>query len=95
MNGLAQQSLFPSLLQHVGNFLIHQFFILPACGLQYKFQVVIYIPVGKQLEILEREKEKLYAEIGRLTTQVNWLKKKYANLGLPTEPVEANQSRRK
>ncbi len=24
----------------------------------------------------EREKEKLYAEIGRLTTQVNWLQKK-------------------
>lgn len=43
----------------------------------------------------EREKEKLYAEIGRLTTQVNWLKKKYASLGLPTEPVETNQSRRK
>jgi putative transposase len=25
----------------------------------------------------EREKEELYAEIGRLSTQVNWLKKKW------------------
>ncbi len=35
----------------------------------------------------EREKEKLYAEIGRLTTQVNWLQKKYNALGLSTEPT--------
>jgi hypothetical protein len=26
----------------------------------------------------EREKERLYAEIGRLTTQVSWLQKKIA-----------------
>lgn len=33
----------------------------------------------------EREKEKLYAEIGKLTTQLNWLKKKAEGLGVPTE----------
>ncbi len=36
--------------------------------------------VGDQITALtahhEREKEELYAEIGRLTTQVNWLQKK-------------------
>jgi len=33
---------------------------------------------GKSAEIktLETEQERLYAEIGRLTTQLNWLKKK-------------------
>lgn len=30
----------------------------------------------QQLKELETEQEKLYAEIGRLTTQLNWLKKK-------------------
>jgi transposase-like protein len=43
----------------------------------------------------EAEKEKLYAEIGRLNTQVNWLKKKYADLGLSPEPAEVNRARRK
>lgn len=28
----------------------------------------------------EREKEQLYAEIGKLTTQINWLKKKFPGL---------------
>jgi transposase-like protein len=53
----------------------------------------------KRLALLEAnheaEKEKLYAEIGRLTTQVNWLKKKYADLGLSPEPDEVNRARRK
>lgn len=43
----------------------------------------------------EREKEKLYAEIGKLTTQLNWLKKKAASCGLPTEPAEDGRTRRK
>ena len=33
-----------------------------------------------QLKELETEQEKLYAEIGRLTTQLNWLKKKALTL---------------
>ncbi len=51
----------------------------------------------KRLALLEaeheREKEKLYAEIGRLTTQVNWLKKKYSDLGLSTEPNGLDRAR--
>ena len=31
---------------------------------------------AKELKKLEAEQERLYAEIGRLTTQLNWLKKK-------------------
>jgi putative transposase len=53
----------------------------------------------KRLALLEaeheREKEKLYAEIGRLTTQVNWLKKKYSDLGLSTEPSSLGRTPRK
>jgi predicted nucleic acid-binding Zn-ribbon protein len=30
----------------------------------------------EDLKKLEAEQERLYAEIGRLTTQLNWLKKK-------------------
>ena len=51
----------------------------------------------KRLALLEAEyesrQEKLYAEIGRLTTQVNWLKKKYSDLGFSTEPSEVNRTR--
>jgi transposase-like protein len=32
--------------------------------------------IRKQLSADERENEQLYAEIGRLTTQLSWLKKK-------------------
>lgn len=42
----------------------------------------------------EREKEKLYAEIGKLTTQLNWLKKKAASCGIQSEPSEAGRARR-
>ncbi len=31
---------------------------------------------SKEIQKLETEQEHLYAEIGRLTTQLNWLKKK-------------------
>jgi transposase-like protein len=31
----------------------------------------------------EREKEELYAQIGRLTTQLNWLEKKARSVGIP------------
>jgi len=34
----------------------------------------------------EREKEELYAQIGRLTTQLNWLEKKAKSVGIPTRP---------
>ncbi len=33
-----------------------------------------------------KETEKLYAEIGKLTTQLNWLKKKAESIGISTEP---------
>lgn len=41
----------------------------------------------------EREKEKLYAEIGKLTTQLSWLKKKVEAIGLPTEPPGTGRAR--
>ena len=31
----------------------------------------------------EKEKEHLYAQIGRLTTQLNWLEKKARSVGIP------------
>jgi transposase-like protein len=43
----------------------------------------------------DREKEKLYAEIGKLTTQLNWLKKKAESVGISTEPDEPGRTRRK
>jgi transposase-like protein len=39
--------------------------------------------VGEQAKIHEQQVNELYSEIGRLTTQVNWLKKKS---GLNPEP---------
>ena len=41
----------------------------------------------------EREKEKLYAEIGKLTTQLNWLKKKVEGLDLSSEPSGPGRAR--
>lgn len=32
----------------------------------------------------DKEKERLYAEIGKLTTQLHWLEKKAAAVGVPT-----------
>ena len=43
----------------------------------------------------DKEKEKLYAEIGKLTTQLNWLKKKAESVGISTEPDEVGRTRRK
>ena len=47
-------------------------------------------PLQAQLAALqaehEREKEQLYAEIGRLTTQVHWLQKKIAAGGVSSGP---------
>jgi hypothetical protein len=43
----------------------------------------------------DKEKEKLYAEIGKLTTQLNWLKKKAESVGISTEPDEPGRTRRK
>ena len=47
-------------------------------------------PLEAQIEALkaehEREKEALYAEIGRLTTQVHWLQKKIATGGASSGP---------
>ncbi len=34
----------------------------------------------------EKEKEQLYAQIGRLTYQLNWLEKKAKSVGIPLEP---------
>ncbi len=51
------------------------------------------IPLEAQIEALkaehEREKEQLYAEIGRLSTQVRWLQKKIAavKVGQRTNPL--------
>lgn len=42
----------------------------------------------------DKEKERLYAEIGKLTTQLNWLKKKAAAVGVPTEPNAPSRARR-
>lgn len=42
----------------------------------------------------EREKEQLYSEGGPLTTQLNWLKKKAASCGIPTEPEEISRTRK-
>lgn len=33
-------------------------------------------PLEKKLSTIETEKDALYSQIGRLTTQLNWLKKK-------------------
>ncbi|HEY7124444.1 MAG TPA: transposase [Ktedonobacterales bacterium] len=41
----------------------------------------------------EREKEQLYAEIGRLTTQVHWLQKKIAAGGTTSSPPHAGRAR--
>jgi len=46
-------------------------------------------------EQYDREKEKLYAEIGKLTTQLSWLKKKAESVGIATEPDEPGRTRRK
>lgn len=40
----------------------------------------------------DKEKENLYAEIGKLTTQLNWLKKKAESVGIPTEPDVTGRS---
>ena len=36
----------------------------------------------------EREKEQLYAQIGRLTTQLNWLKKKARSVGISLDQAK-------
>ena len=41
----------------------------------------------------EREKEQLYAEIGRLTTQVHWLQKKIAAGGASSSPPYPGRAR--
>lgn len=41
----------------------------------------------------EREKEQLYAEIGRLTTQVHWLQKKIATGGASSRPSYPGRAR--
>jgi transposase len=44
----------------------------------------------KQLEVQRQQYEaqtlKLYAQIGKLTTELDWLKKKYAQTGFPPRP---------
>ncbi len=49
------------------------------------------VPLEAQIAALkaehEREKEQLYAEIGRLTTQVHWLPKKIAAGGASSSPA--------
>jgi transposase len=35
----------------------------------------------------DREKEKLYAQIGKLSTELEWLKKKFTSCGLSSEPL--------
>jgi transposase-like protein len=42
----------------------------------------------------EHEHEKLYAEIGKLTTELNWLKKKAASIGIETEPSGSGRARK-
>ena len=40
----------------------------------------------------EKEKDLLYAEIGKLTTQLRWLEKKAARVGLRLDPTELGRS---
>lgn len=42
----------------------------------------------------EQEKERLYAEIGKLTTQLNWLEKKAAAVGVQIKPDAARRAQR-
>ncbi len=55
------------------------------------------VPLQAQIEALkaehEREKEQLYAEIGRLTTQVHWLQKKIAAGGASSSPAYPGRAR--
>lgn len=54
-------------------------------------------PLAAQIAVLqaehEREKEQLYAEIGRLTTQVHWLQKKIAAGGAFSSPPYPGRTR--
>ncbi|HEU5200195.1 MAG TPA: transposase [Ktedonobacterales bacterium] len=55
------------------------------------------VPLEAQIAALkaehEREKDQLYAEIGRLTTQVHWLQKKITAGGASSGPPYAGRTR--
>src|SRR5215471_8888365 len=56
-----------------------------------------HAPLEAQIAALqaehEREKDQLYAEIGRLTTQVHWLQKKIAAGGASSSPPYPGRAR--